>query len=705
MFKKLWRKYGINSFDSLLKRAERNGDTRFLVCWNRGLGDIPLGLYALSYRIRELVPNAQITFVTRSDLLDGFKLLEGVNAVADPEWKRGIAFDLDKTFLNTGLCRTDFDVILERPDPTNWLMWQLGKLVPRLNWCAEWDSLCQRFSLNPNKKYVGVHVQTETNYAYEKNWPLEYWKECLKKIHLEYGAHVILFGFAPNPFLEGEGIVDLRGKTSLFEMLSIIKNHCNYLLVPDSGVLSIAYYINASFPIEIVSLWADPRQGVLKQNVASPNPQLCHRALIAENKDLRTVSVESALKTLFGGKHNESDSKIRDIIHQIEQLHLLAGIDALCVDELQSFLKQLQKYDSCLFFEQKALISGKDKTDHSNSLPCSKFERSGNPEDRLRGEVLLREGKVGCLILAGGQGTRLGFNGPKGAVPVTPIKRKSLFQIFCERTKVAGQIAGKKLPLCIMTSQLNHAQTLDFFKSHDFFGLEPSQVSFFEQEMLPFLDDSGNWLLEKPGKIAEGPDGNGHALRLFYENGIWKKWKESGVEYLNAIFVDNPLADPFDPEFVGLTERTGVDAALKAVERLSPDEKMGVLGENQGKLKVIEYFEIPSDSSGFTLSSTGMFCISMQFIQHLCEESQALMPLHLSSKSAHVLPIDQSIPQPVNVWKCERFIFDLLNHVRSSTVLVCPREKVYAPLKNACGDKSLETVQKALLSHDQEIYH
>lgn len=301
MFKKLWRKYGINPFDSLLKRAERNGDTRFLICWNRGLGDIPLGLYALSHRIREFVPNAQITFVTRSDLLDGFKLLEGVTAVADPEWKRGVAFDLDKTLLNTGLCRTDFDVILERPDPTYWLMWQLGKLVPRLKWSPEWDVLAQHFSLDSNKKYVGVHVQTETNYAYEKNWPFEYWRECFKKIHLEHGVDIILFGFAPNPPLVGEGIVDLRGKTSLFEMLSIIKNHCNYLFVPDSGVLSIAYYLDASFPIDIVSLWADPRQGVLKQNVPSPNPLLRHRALIAENKDLRTVSVESALQSLFAG--------------------------------------------------------------------------------------------------------------------------------------------------------------------------------------------------------------------------------------------------------------------------------------------------------------------------------------------------------------------------------------------------------------------
>src|SRR3990172_4002365 len=112
---------------------------------------------------------------------------------------------------------------------------------------------------------------------------------------------ILLFGFGADPHFEGEGIIDLRGKTSLFEMLSLIKNHCSYLLVPDSGVLSIAYYIDDAFPIDIVSLWADPRQGILKQRVPSPNPALRHRPLIAKNKDLRTVGVQSAFDTLFAG--------------------------------------------------------------------------------------------------------------------------------------------------------------------------------------------------------------------------------------------------------------------------------------------------------------------------------------------------------------------------------------------------------------------
>ncbi len=299
--KNLWKKYGINPFDTLLKKAKKANHRRFLICWNRGLGDIPLGLYGLTDRIRQFIPDAEVTFITRADLADGFKMLEKVSTLVDPEWKRGVPFDLKSTLVRLGRSDSDFDLVLQRPDPTRWLMWQLGKLTPKLSWNSEWDRLHERFSLCKAQSYVGVHVQTETHYTYEKNWPIDFWKEFFKRAVSEKGIKIILFGFAPQPLFEEEGIIDLRGKTSLFEMLSIIKNRCRYLLVPDSGVLSITYYIDASFPIDIVSLWSDPRQGVLKQRVPSPNSFLRHTPLIAKNNDLRTVDVETAIDSLFSG--------------------------------------------------------------------------------------------------------------------------------------------------------------------------------------------------------------------------------------------------------------------------------------------------------------------------------------------------------------------------------------------------------------------
>ncbi|MGE5196718.1 MAG: glycosyltransferase family 9 protein, partial [Anaerolineae bacterium] len=192
------------------------------------------------------------------------------------------------------------------PDPTYWVKWQLGTLVPRLLWKEEWDEGVKRFSVlnkassaSPSKKiYIGIHLHTETKYGYEKNWPLSHFEDLFDRLIDEKGREVILFGHRPHPVIERPGLIDLRGKTRLIEMLSIIKNCCSHLLVPDSGILSVIYYLDLSFPIQIVSLWADPRQGILKQGVASPNPELTHTPLVAKNGDLTQVSVVAVLEAL-----------------------------------------------------------------------------------------------------------------------------------------------------------------------------------------------------------------------------------------------------------------------------------------------------------------------------------------------------------------------------------------------------------------------
>lgn len=372
---------------------------------------------------------------------------------------------------------------------------------------------------------------------------------------------------------------------------------------------------------------------------------------------------------------------IENLLHELGQTHLNLGIEHLTSEQLQTFFFQLQKY-SALLPAQRQLLGKKIVS--QQYTPWSQFTRSGNSQDQSLGAKLIRQKKVGCLILAGGQASRLGLFGPKGTIPV--LGKKSLFQVFCERAQ-----GPPKGPLCIMTSPCNHEQTEQFFKDNSYFNLAPSQLFFFSQEMLPFLDDQGNWILEEPGCLAMGPDGNGHALNLFFESGIWKRWAEMGIEYLNVIFVDNALADPFDAEFVGLTARTKVDAALKAIDRLPGDSSMGALMEKEGKLKIVEYSEMLGDSEAL-LSNTGMFCIAMTFIPYLAQEIKAQFPLHLARKK-----FNQGAQE---VWKCERFLFDLLEYVRSSAVLVYPREQIYAPLKNATGDKSIDTVRSALSRAD-----
>ncbi|MDN3507392.1 MAG: hypothetical protein P0S94_00560, partial [Simkaniaceae bacterium] len=182
----------LNPLDRLLKKARKNDQCRFLVCWNRGLGDIPLGLYALVHRIRSRVPFATVTFLTRSDLAPVFEMVQHSHVIAVPSWKRGEAFNLDEALKEVGRSRDCYDVILEKPDPTKWLSWQLGTLIPRLEWDDKWDALSEKFGLEKGGGYLGAHVDTETGqfYGYEKNWPEKNWKELFAKID----RRIVIFG-------------------------------------------------------------------------------------------------------------------------------------------------------------------------------------------------------------------------------------------------------------------------------------------------------------------------------------------------------------------------------------------------------------------------------------------------------------------------------------------------------------------------------
>lgn len=302
MLKKLINSFRPNPFDKLLKQMEKEGKSRFLVVWNRGLGDIPLGLYALIYRIRSYIPRASITFITRKDLADLFTMLDDVKVIVGRAIVRGKPVDVEEALKEHQLSTNMFDVVLEKPDPTRWLKWQLGTLTPKLTWNNEWDALIDKYDLDPNETYIGCHVQTETGvyYGYEKNWDLPSWRNLFKKIQEEKKGKILLFGMENKPAFLMEEVVDLRGKTTVFEMLSLIKNRCRYLVVPDSGVLSVAYYVEASYPIRVVSLWADPRQGVLRQKVDSPNPQFEHIPFHGKNDNVANISTDSVYNALFG---------------------------------------------------------------------------------------------------------------------------------------------------------------------------------------------------------------------------------------------------------------------------------------------------------------------------------------------------------------------------------------------------------------------
>lgn len=292
MFKSLAQRFLPNPLDALLRKAQAKKQRTFLAFWNRGLGDIPLGLFAIVHRIREYVPDAEITFLTRPNLKDGFTLLGGgVETLIAPRLKRKDPVDVYALLREIGKEPRSFDVIIENPDPTKWVKWQLGKLTPVLHWQKQWDALVERFDLDPKETYVGVHAQTETGYASWRDWPINNWQALFEKITAG-GKKVLLFGFENHPLFPIPGVIDLRGKTTLFELISIIKNRCEALVVPDSGISSMVYFLNEQFPIKHISLWAEPNMGILKQNVPSPNKLLQPFPILGKDKNIANITVD-----------------------------------------------------------------------------------------------------------------------------------------------------------------------------------------------------------------------------------------------------------------------------------------------------------------------------------------------------------------------------------------------------------------------------
>ncbi len=298
VFKSLIRKIKTNPLKVLLKKAHKKGHTRFLLGWNRGLGDIALGLYPLVYQIKQQIPQAKITFGIRENLKEGFDLFEGVDYFVCPDFQRKTSYDVQKSAIKLGKKVSDFDVIINWPDPTWWVKHLRGKVTPRLQWKKEYDLLYQKFFPNPNDIYVGVQMSAETDYGHWRNWPKEHWGTLFDLLEKK-GAKVLLFGYGNEEKVDRKNVIDLRSKTNLFELLSLIKNVCSDLILPDSGILSMAYYLDAAFPLNVISLWADPHHGILKQKVNSPNPQLTHRPLIGAYKNLKTVTAEHVFQNLM----------------------------------------------------------------------------------------------------------------------------------------------------------------------------------------------------------------------------------------------------------------------------------------------------------------------------------------------------------------------------------------------------------------------
>ncbi len=321
---------------------------------------------------------------------------------------------------------------------------------------------------------------------------------------------------------------------------------------------------------------------------------------------------------------------------------------------------------------------------------------------RAAGEAAIRAGRVAAFTVAGGQGTRLGFDGPKGTFPVTPVRRKPLFQVFAEKLLAAERRYGCRLHWFIMTSHQNHDASVAFFEEHGHFGLDRSRVHFFRQGRMPAVDYSGRILLESPGSIALSPDGHGGSLRALDRSGALDLMASEGIDTLSYFQVDNPLVRCIDPAFIGWHVSSGSEMSSKMVPKAYPEEKLGHFCIRQGRLVVIEYSDLPmalqrerDASSGalrYEAGSIAIHAIDREFIRRMSRGSGGL-PFHRADKKIATVDASGADVRPAapNGVKFELFVFDALPFARGPVVVETRRSDDFSPVKNADGVDSPAT--------------
>jgi UDP-N-acetylglucosamine/UDP-N-acetylgalactosamine diphosphorylase len=404
-------------------------------------------------------------------------------------------------------------------------------------------------------------------------------------------------------------------------------------------------------------------------------------------------------------KENDLESFLR----MYHQEHLLELIKHLSAQEKARLKERILFYGKNILKMQQHVLFEKSSTSLQGAF-CPSCE---DPSPLLvsKGWECLKNGKVACLLLAGGQGTRLGFDGPKGMFPVSPITHKTLFQLIFEKIDVLSKKLHAELQVAVMVSSQNEVQTKEYLIENQFFGVSPRNVKIVCQDDLPLISSEGKWALDPSKDLAVGPDGNGRVFAVLEKNGVLKDWRLHHVDWINVIQIDNPLADPFDAALIGQISSSSYDVCLRVVEREDPEEKVGVVAAFPDGIKIAEYSDLsleqrsardPSGRLQLPYANTGQMIFSLSFIEdHM--NNMADLPWHLAYKQSHLWSIDLGCYEE-KIWKFETFIFDLFSFSRQIGLLKSERKDCYSPLKNATGDKCIQSVQRDLLYKYKKLY-
>ena len=399
--------------------------------------------------------------------------------------------------------------------------------------------------------------------------------------------------------------------------------------------------------------------------------------------------------------------EVKAILKKYGQEHLLNHYDKLDDAHKKKLLEQINEIDFELVNSLYESTKKEIKNDKDEITPIDYLDKF-KLGDKYRyyediGKKAIKEGKLAAVTMAGGQGTRLGHDGPKGTYDIGLDSHKSLFELLCDGLKEEGKKYGVTIPWFIMTSKENNEATEKFFKEHKYFGYEKDKnLFFFVQGELPMMDTEGKILIGEDGLIKLAADGHGGIYESLVKTGMTKKMREMGVEWVFIGGVDNCLVKMVDPVLMGIAIDKKVTVACKSVVKANPHERVGVFCRRNGKPNVIEYTEITDemaearDKNGELLYGESHILCNLFSVDAIERMGAEPLPYHVAYKKATYIDKDGNLVKPdsPNAYKFEAFLFDAFSEVDDMAILRVKREEEFAPVKNASGVDSPETARE-----------
>ena len=411
----------------------------------------------------------------------------------------------------------------------------------------------------------------------------------------------------------------------------------------------------------------------------------------------------------MGGKDSTMNyEEAKKILKKYGQEHVLNQYDTLSDQQKEALLAQIASTDFHILTQVEQIKSvSEKKISPLAAMQLEEIERR-KTEFRQIGTKAIENGKIGAVLLAGGMGTRLGFDFPKGMYSIGITKEVYIFERIIRNLLDVVEEIGSWIRLFIMTSEKNNSITQDFLKKKNYFGYDPNYITFFVQEMAPSTDYHGKIYMEETWKMSTSPNGNGGWFSSMERCKVLELIKKEGIEWLNVFAVDNVLQRIADPVFIGATIAQHCTVGAKVVRKAAPDERVGVICLEDGKPSIVEYYELTpelmaaTDENGEPAYNFGVILNYLFYVEELIKIKENHLPLHRVERKIPYLDENGHLVKPAkpNGYKYETLVLDMIHLADSCLPFEVVRNKEFEPIKNKTGIDSVESAQ-ALLKENQ----